>query len=382
MLKKHANKTCALCPSILNNKNQSKEHIIPNAIGGRRKTKAFICNACNNKQGEAWDSELARQLNWFSLTLGISRERGEVPPQIIQTIEGQKLWLQNDGSLVPEKPSYHEDDAGHQTTISISARNMTEAKKMLNGVVRKYPSFDKDKALKELKVEEAYLDSPINVNLGIGGPQAGRSIVKTAFAHASDSGVPHKYCDAAQKYLTDYNSQIPYGFAFLTDLVKNRPSDRLFHCVALIGDPKKKRLLSYVEYFGLFRILVNLSSNYDGNSIKETYAIDPISTEVLHIEIDWAIGCKQAEAILNGEGYSEDGYRQAANYAIPILMKRNEDRHRHRVVRDAFQYAAETLGIRENENITMEKREQFVALIMEKIGPYIHHIIMSRGQKI
>lgn len=382
MPNKYANKTCALCPSILNNKNQSKEHIIPNAIGGRRKTKTFICNTCNNKLGETWDAELARQLNWCALTLGISRERGEVPPQIIQTIEGQKLWLQNDGTMTPEKPSYREDDTGHQTKISISARNMNEAKKMLNGVIRKHPSFDKDKALQELRVEEVYLDSPIHVNLGIGGPQVGRSIVKTAFAHASDSGVPHKYCDAALKYLTEDNSQAPFGFALLTDLVKNRPSDRLFHCVALIGDPKKKKLLSYIEYFGLFRILVNLSSHYNGEAIIETYAIDPISTDVLHIDIDWATGCKQAEAILNGKGYSEEEYRKAADYAIPILMKRNEDRHRHGVVEDAFQYAAETLGIQKNENVPMEKREQFVALIMEKISPYIHRLVMNRSPKI
>jgi hypothetical protein len=134
MPNKYVNKTCALCASTLNNKNQSKEHIIPNAIGGRRKTKTFICNSCNNKQGETADAELARQLNWLALTLGISRERGEAPPQIIQTIEGQKLWLQNDGTMTPEKPSYHEDDSGSQTKISISARNMDEAKKMLNGV--------------------------------------------------------------------------------------------------------------------------------------------------------------------------------------------------------------------------------------------------------
>ncbi|HDV8352637.1 TPA: HNH endonuclease [Burkholderia vietnamiensis] len=373
------NRTCALCTASLNNKTQSKEHIIPNSIGGRRKTKLFICKECNNKFGETWDAELAKQLNWCALTLGISRERGEVPAQVVQTIEGQKLWLKNDGTMTPESPAYREDKVGDQTQINISARTIDEAKRMLNGVGRKYPSFDKEKALQELRVVETYLDSPIHVDLGIGGPEVGRSIVKTAFAHACDSGVAHKYCDKASKYLADPNAAIPYGFAMLSDLVRNRPTDGLFHCVALIGDPKKKRLLSYIEYFGLFRILVDLSSYYSGPAITATYAIDPILGDALRIDIDWTTAWSQERDILSGGGYSEEEYRRAADYAIPMLMQKNEERHRERVVKDAFIYAAESLGIPKGENIPMEKRREFVDFMMEKISPYINHLVMRGG---
>ncbi|WP_093554400.1 HNH endonuclease [Pseudoduganella namucuonensis] len=91
---------CALCASVLSGTNRTKEHIIPNAIGGRKKTTGFICNDCNRMFGESWDAELARQLNWFSLSIGISRERGEPPKQIVQTIEGDRYWLHNDGSYL------------------------------------------------------------------------------------------------------------------------------------------------------------------------------------------------------------------------------------------------------------------------------------------
>ncbi|MBB3212453.1 5-methylcytosine-specific restriction endonuclease McrA [Herbaspirillum sp. Sphag1AN] len=60
-------KKCQLCRDELNHSNDSKEHIIPNAIGGKKKVSGFICKSCNNKAGETWDAELASQLNWFSL---------------------------------------------------------------------------------------------------------------------------------------------------------------------------------------------------------------------------------------------------------------------------------------------------------------------------
>lgn len=52
-------KKCAFCDKSLSGKNRTKEHVIPNALGGRKKTVEFICNTCNNKLGEKWDA------NWL-----------------------------------------------------------------------------------------------------------------------------------------------------------------------------------------------------------------------------------------------------------------------------------------------------------------------------
>ena len=66
---------CALCNVEIAEQNDSKEHIIPNSIGGRKKVKGFICKDCNNKSGREWDDALAQQFNPLSLLLGIKRER-------------------------------------------------------------------------------------------------------------------------------------------------------------------------------------------------------------------------------------------------------------------------------------------------------------------
>jgi hypothetical protein len=90
---------CALCDVIITEANDTKEHLIPNAIGGRKKIKGFICGACNNVSGNNWESELAKQLNPLSLFFGISRERGNAPSQFFKTTGGEKLKLNLDGRI-------------------------------------------------------------------------------------------------------------------------------------------------------------------------------------------------------------------------------------------------------------------------------------------
>jgi len=372
------NQKCALCESSLTGKSRSKEHVIPNAIGGRKKTTGFICNTCNNKLGEKWDSELAKQLNWFSLAVGISRERGEPPKQVVQTVEGEKYWLLSDGSFAPEKSSYTEEDQGGAIKISLTAKTIGEAKQRLKGISRKYPNFDIEKALDELQVKTDYLDSPLHVSLSLGGPDAGRSLVKTAFAFASACGVAHNECDKAIQYLLDESlEEIPFGFSYLSDFIQNRPKEKVFHCVSLHGDPKTKKLWSYIEYFGIFRVVVLLSDSYSGAYKNEIYSVDPIDGSSVGVRVKAEVSAEELALIWSGGGYSHDSYKAAADYALPIILKRGSSRTLDRTVKEGFDHAAKQLGIKEGEIIPKEKAAEFTAFMMEKVSPYIEHLVRS-----
>ena len=51
-----------LCETSITAENDSDEHLIPNALGGRRKVSGFLHRDCNSRTGEASD---AWQLNFF-----------------------------------------------------------------------------------------------------------------------------------------------------------------------------------------------------------------------------------------------------------------------------------------------------------------------------
>ena len=158
-------KYCALCNVKITKQNDSKEHVIPNSIGGRKKITGFICNECNNNSGEDWESDLAKQLNPLSLFFGIHRERGDVPSQIFDTTGGEKLKLNVDGSMDIPKPKYNENPFETGIHININARSMKEAKKMLNGVKRKYPQVDLDDLILNAQIKSSYCPDMLQFNM-------------------------------------------------------------------------------------------------------------------------------------------------------------------------------------------------------------------------
>ena len=69
---------CGICNELLTDENDSKEHVIPNALGGRRVVRGFLCRPCNNRAGSEWDAPLITALQHFSILLGVRRTRGSV----------------------------------------------------------------------------------------------------------------------------------------------------------------------------------------------------------------------------------------------------------------------------------------------------------------
>lgn len=92
---------CALCDVVITHDNDTKEHIIPNSIGGRKKVKGFICNTCNRITGQDWDVELNNQLNYFNLLFMIKRERGTPASERIKTISGKEYLVHHSGVMSP-----------------------------------------------------------------------------------------------------------------------------------------------------------------------------------------------------------------------------------------------------------------------------------------
>ncbi|BDM65098.1 hypothetical protein NFHSH190041_25500 [Shewanella sp. NFH-SH190041] len=206
---------CALCGQLITQDNDTKEHIIPNAIGGRKKVTGFICNTCNNKSGDTWENELAKQLNPLSLFFRISRERGNAPRQKFGMTDGNEIVLEHDGSMALPKPQYSENIVDGKVHISIQARTVQEAKGMLKGVARKYPNANVDSFLDNPQIKSTYSPGMMEFNLSFGGHDAGRSIVKSALAVISDAKQSTAVCQHAIAYLTDQNAEACFGYYYM-----------------------------------------------------------------------------------------------------------------------------------------------------------------------
>ncbi|UWF49679.1 HNH endonuclease [Pseudomonas sp. N3-W] len=365
--------SCSLCDVKLTLENDSKEHIIPNSVGGRKKTKGFLCQTCNSKTGDEWDTVLSEQLNPLSLIFFIQRERGDPPSQTFNTSEGISLTLHSEGGMSPAKVDFKEEIVDGKTKIRIVARDMREAKSILKGVKKKHPSIDIEKLTFGLQPTQEYLSGMLEFDLTLGGVSAGKSIVKSALALAHSVGVASNSCEQALQYLRD--DGIPcFGYYYEKDLVINRPPKIPLHCVAIHGNPETGLLLGYIEYFGIHRIVICLSERYRGKALSASYSVDPTTGAELILKVDIALNQDDIQETYNYEKYDSAKVRQCFEEVIPVALEMSEKREQARVISEATDFAFKNCGAKEGEALTAEQYKKLCQLMAEKLTPYLLHV--------
>jgi len=363
---------CVRCDWPINEHSDSEEHVIPNSIGGRLKVRGFICASCNNSTGETWDAALAKQLNFFCHFFGIVRERGNPPPQPIMTTAGEHLLMQHGGGYTMRNPVYRSAQTEHGKQIQIVARDRREAEKMLKDVARKYPN-QIDIAAELAKATESYT-YPEGVQFHssqIGGDLGGRSTVKTATAFAFHCRVPLDRCDMAIAYLRDEAAESVFGYYDETDLVDGRPAGVPIHCVAVAGDPATGMLLGYVEYFGIWRVVVCLSQSYIGPPLARSYGLDPTNGETIALQVKLPFSAGDIRAIYDYKKCSDEGMQRAFEEVVPTALRRHFEREKGRVIKDAVQYAFENCGAKPEDVLTDEQIRRLAVLAVERMMPFM-----------
>lgn len=170
---------CVFCHAELTAENSAKEHTIPNAIGGRLKSSDLDCVKCNSECGADCDDALARDLNPLANLLGIERDRGE--PQPIDGVVGGK-GVRLDAAGKPEfaKPELEVKEDGKKVEIKLAARSMSEARRMIEGLARKFP-IDVEAAMKQAQFRQTYLPDFVEFKFAHGGKDTFRAVTKIAY---------------------------------------------------------------------------------------------------------------------------------------------------------------------------------------------------------
>jgi len=374
-----ANPKCILCPAEITAANDSREHIIQNAIGGRKRVKGLLCINCNTTTGDNWDAEFARQLQPLSSFFSITRERGEVPPQLLTTVSGQHFVRRSDGQLTVARPVYEEVKGETGIRVSISARTPKEARQLLNRLKKRYPQVDID--LLVPRSEYRYLDEAIKIELNFGGEKSGRSIVKSCVALAVHSGVKASDCYNALEYLTNPRGFPCFGYFHERDLISNRPSE-VFHCVAVAGDSVSGLLIGYAEYFGVYRVVIGMSDRYTGKNFKAVYAINPISgKEIKGLDIDLALTKADIQDAYDYKKIPDGFMAEGAGKVIPIGLANDFEREKKAAVKRAVEYAFANCGAKEGELLTDEQKLKLPKLVTEHLAPFLAHNMQSRRQR-
>jgi hypothetical protein len=362
-----------ICDDIISADNDSKEHVLTEAIGGRLKVKGFICKRCNNNAGRTWDAQLASQLHPLSLMFGVERQRGSTPSLAITTTAGEELVINADGPFSLTKPSFSEEAAPDGIKIQIVARSMEEARRILAGVKRKYPTVDIDRILSDAQISTTYPKGLVHHRLEFGGEISGRSIVKTALAMAHYAGVPTSACHDALNYLRDSAASPCFGYYQATDLVVDRPTEVPLNCVSIEANPDSGLILGYAEYFGIHRVVVCLGRRYAGDRVQATYAVDPRTGAELDLSVRLGFSEIEIEAIYDYKMIPDGAIHKAFANVMPPAIKQKFEAERDRVINEAAQFAFANCGAKPGEILTEDHIRNLSRLVAEKIAPFVLH---------
>jgi len=282
-------KTCFFCNQDLDKKHDSKEHVIKNSIGGRKKVKGFICQECNNQTGNEWDNKIDESLGEYcSLLFKISRENGKVQTKKVRDNKsGKNYYFKSDGFSEIE-PTHFIDEAIDKLIINAPSKNRAEnyLKKL------KFEYKNKGKELKTIGesnyediIERVEIETSFKFDIPSLDSNFSKSIVKSALALLSENSLALKSCILAKNFLQNKSIEPCLKYIYTFDPIINRPFATPLHCVYVFS--KENKIDAYVELFGIARYYINLSDTYNGNKILFTYVMNPINGKELNISFNF-----------------------------------------------------------------------------------------------
>ena len=269
----HSNK-CYLCHKVLDNSNSSKEHVIPNALGGKL-TARILCHDCNNKLGSSCDAKLAEALKFFAYKVNHSRSYGKVQ-EIELKLNGHTVKAIPGGGFKACHPIIKISDKQiHIEAYGDDVENITEntllnllKKKKINSI--QYDAL-KEQITKHIKVvDHPLIEGEIQFkNVWIG-------LIKIAINYAVSQGVSYSELEEVIDLLlsNDELKTIPFVNLYYSDNAFPEVKGSICHIIHLIGDAKTKSLYCFISLYGVLQSIVLLSTRYRGESFSSSYAYD------------------------------------------------------------------------------------------------------------
>lgn len=173
---------CIFCSSALD-RSTKPEHVLLNALGGRKTTTQVICSDCNNRFGNGIDKAMAAQVEVIRNMLQMKSGTGSAAPMLKKVQAGSEvLNIHGDGTLVPVvKPFSIAERPDGSFNIEINARSLEEIDRLIPNIAAslRMPESDVRSQLSAAKARIVERRAGIvRFPLSFGGPDAIRSAAK------------------------------------------------------------------------------------------------------------------------------------------------------------------------------------------------------------
>lgn len=174
---------CIFCDSELGAFTKP-EHILLNALGGRKTSRRLVCDHHNGEFGRSIDKALTNQVTIVRNMLQLESGSGKPPPMLRRVPAGQELFnvRQNGEFEQIAQPFALTKRADGETILQVNARSPEQLAELVPHIAAKLKTTE-EKVRQLLKTGEGTMvwkrPDPIRYDLLFGGPDAVRSMAKS-----------------------------------------------------------------------------------------------------------------------------------------------------------------------------------------------------------
>jgi hypothetical protein len=236
----------------------TKEHVIPQALGGRLKSNLY-CKVCNENLGKEIDSEITKQFGKIATILKIKRERGNPQPfEVVDIDRGINLGFDGETLSRRDRVVKKETDGKTLKSADVTARSRKELEKICASIQDHYEVTGESKTFQELHSgpTDTYYEITIANTL------IRRAVTKIAYSllcvKMPENIIFSSAFEKVRTYIKD-GSGSDLACAnfihtqFMTDY--RRPLHKIHICL----NRNHNMVVGYVSLFGLYRFTVLLS---------------------------------------------------------------------------------------------------------------------------
>lgn len=281
---------CYLCNIELNENNKSIEHIIPQSIGGKLKSKDILCKDCNSKFGSNIDKKFVDNFEFISVIVNPKTDRHTKGLGLKAQIENSEVLLYRDIVISSQfKPKITKDNnkkyfefGGIFSKINLEDKNKFE--KNVEEILKNNGVNDcKDWIKNNIQVTDnekplIMLQPKIDIKEIVFGYL--KVAIGYCFLKKFNCYIDKNILQEFQNFNFDF---IEKNTALLSqDIFKD---GRICHRIFLVGDEKLKKLFCIVGIYDFLHFAFVLNSDYSGENFIEKYCYDLLNQKEINSDI-------------------------------------------------------------------------------------------------
>ena len=267
---------CWLCETVLTEENQSREHIIPKALGGKQTVSDFLCCLCNNSTGSKWDAALVNVSKPMDFIASLREWQEAEPPQDFdlsnranrhETVAGDETRTMYRGG--GDSVTWVDGRTRH---VKIFAHSEIQMQRISEGLRRKYSISQEKWADAEHREKGRSEDHSIQIGIMRDMPKVTRAMVKSMLALACMVGVTREECEGVLEHWRADSNLYLGDFPEWEVLPVEECID--LRCVAVSGSPETGVLLGFSALAGSMAWMMPLAVPYEGPPRHAVYAFN------------------------------------------------------------------------------------------------------------